>query len=176
MSVRRRASGRVHYNYFRDYDPAIGRYVESDPWGLFGGSSTFAYVRGRPIRFSDRLGLAEDSISAAIESAIARGDIARLQGYLDAAGLSPAQEAAAQAGLKNILGRLTGNTKKLAEILGKKAKDVEKAIEQCKQAGLPRSGPIRNPNVQIDPISGEVFPEIADGGLGDSIGNILDYL
>jgi hypothetical protein len=26
-----------NYNYIHDYDPAIGRYVESDPIGLAGG-------------------------------------------------------------------------------------------------------------------------------------------
>jgi RHS repeat-associated protein len=31
LRVRRRTSGRSHSNYFRDYDPAIGRYIESDP-------------------------------------------------------------------------------------------------------------------------------------------------
>ena len=28
----------LYYNYFRDYDPTMGRYVESDPIGLRGGS------------------------------------------------------------------------------------------------------------------------------------------
>ena len=46
-----------HYNYFRDYDPAIGRYIESDPIGLNAGTNTFSYVAGAPLRYSDRLGL-----------------------------------------------------------------------------------------------------------------------
>jgi uncharacterized protein RhaS with RHS repeats len=42
----------------RDYDPAVGRYVESDPIGLAGGSySTYLYVGGDPIDNIDPLGL-----------------------------------------------------------------------------------------------------------------------
>ncbi len=50
------ASG-LFYNYFRDYDPASARYVESDPVGLNAGVSTYGYVISNPARFTDPLGL-----------------------------------------------------------------------------------------------------------------------
>jgi uncharacterized protein RhaS with RHS repeats len=48
-----------HQNYFRDYDPAVGRYVESDPTGLRAGVNTYAYVRGNPVFRFDRKGLVD---------------------------------------------------------------------------------------------------------------------
>ncbi|HLD66040.1 MAG TPA: RHS repeat-associated core domain-containing protein, partial [Pseudomonas sp.] len=50
------AHSALHYNYFRDYDPETGRYVESDPIGLAGGLNTYGYVLGNPLKYIDPRG------------------------------------------------------------------------------------------------------------------------
>jgi RHS repeat-associated protein len=47
----------LNYNYFRDYDPSIGRYIESDPAGLEWGINIFEYSSSNPLKFIDPTGL-----------------------------------------------------------------------------------------------------------------------
>ena len=64
----------LYYNYFRDYDPALGRYVEADPIGLAGGvnlclytdiggkelipTNPYYYTDSDPANYVDQFGLA----------------------------------------------------------------------------------------------------------------------
>jgi len=38
-----------HYNYFRDDDPAAGKYWESDPRGIKAGINIYAHAESSPI-------------------------------------------------------------------------------------------------------------------------------
>jgi len=51
----------LHYNYFRDYDPVTGRYIEQDPVGIEGGINLYAYVDGNPVNRGDPKGLGSGS-------------------------------------------------------------------------------------------------------------------
>ena len=46
----------LHYNYFMDYHPGIGRYVEPDPIGLGGGINMYAYCMNDPVNMVDPSG------------------------------------------------------------------------------------------------------------------------
>ena len=80
----------LHYNMARDYDPAIGRYIQSDPIGLRGGINTYAYVNNSPINYIDPTGenpLVSCLIAAGTLYGIMVG-ASKLQKFLDEAELA----------------------------------------------------------------------------------------
>jgi RHS repeat-associated protein len=60
----------LYYNYFRDYDPSTGRYIQSDPIGLQGGLNTYAYANNSPLMFVDETGENAAAGGAAIGGAL----------------------------------------------------------------------------------------------------------
>ena len=82
-----------YHNGFRDYDPTIGRYLESDPIGLSGGLNTYAYAKDNPTTQIDPTGL--DSSFAPPQTAHfdpsspIPGDIAKSQTHGPSRGSQP---------------------------------------------------------------------------------------
>jgi RHS repeat-associated protein len=60
----------LHYNFFRYYDPAFGRYISSDPIGLEGGINLYLYAYGNVLVYSDPTG---EFIPALVGAAIGMG-------------------------------------------------------------------------------------------------------
>ncbi|QKX18569.1 RHS repeat-associated core domain-containing protein [Microbulbifer sp. YPW1] len=50
------AESGFNQNYFRDYDPNIGRYIERDPMGQAGGFNEYWYASAAPAQFADPTG------------------------------------------------------------------------------------------------------------------------
>jgi RHS repeat-associated protein len=55
-------------NHYRDYDPSIGRYIQADPLGYWGGQSLYAYVDGRPYDDVDPTGQCPWCVAALINA------------------------------------------------------------------------------------------------------------
>jgi RHS repeat-associated protein len=49
----------LHCNRFRHYNPTLGRYLQSDPWGVYGGTNLYSY-RTNPLLAVDVRGLGEE--------------------------------------------------------------------------------------------------------------------
>jgi RHS repeat-associated protein len=54
------AESGLNYNVNRDYEPATGRYIQSDRMGIAVAPSTYSYVGGSPLTAVDPLGLCDE--------------------------------------------------------------------------------------------------------------------
>lgn len=75
---------KLSYNYFRDYSPEIGQYIQSDPIGLRGGLNTYTYASSNPLRDIDPKGL-NPVAAAVVGSAVSLGPRALMAAALGAA-------------------------------------------------------------------------------------------
>ncbi|MFJ3205692.1 polymorphic toxin-type HINT domain-containing protein [Streptomyces sp. NPDC086989] len=65
----------------------------------------------------------------------------------------------------------------IAKATGLSVKQVKDAIHKVKAQGAWRGiGGNKNPDMLVDPKTGEVYPQMPDGSPGDSIGNIFDHI
>ncbi|WP_422463809.1 RHS repeat-associated core domain-containing protein, partial [Endozoicomonas sp. ALB115] len=112
----------LYYNRFRDYAPGTGRYVQSDPLGLYDGPNSYTYVYNNPINYADPTG--QYGVAGGVYGAISGGIGGYIsggwQGALAGAGsgalvgaVNPfganAAGAAAGAGVASLLGQGAGN-------------------------------------------------------------------
>ena len=106
----------LHQNYFRDYNPKIGKYVESDPIGLAGGINTYAYARENPILWTDSLGL---DVSICSQSAFGWMPVDHQWIKTDTveAGMGPVKSNCGDAG--NALGDLPGDPVQVCDHSGR---------------------------------------------------------
>jgi RHS repeat-associated protein len=64
----------LYHNGFRDYVPALGRYIESDPTGLAGGPNRYAYAAGNPPAGVDPSGLDLNDVQQIMQCKAMHGD------------------------------------------------------------------------------------------------------
>lgn len=75
--------------------------------------------------------------------------------------------------LERLIEGLAEGIGEIAEKTGLTPGQVKERIHDIKKC-LPRYKSRKNPNVLVDPDTGEVYPKGPDGEPGDSIGNIYD--
>lgn len=89
----------LHYNRYRFYDPASGRFISTDPIKLAGGANLYQYAP-TPLRWVDPLGLTATTPPDITAADIANKTRTEIRALADQKGLIPVKADATGAPIK----------------------------------------------------------------------------
>ena len=118
----------LHQNWWRDYDPTLGRYIQADPIGLAGGSNLYGYANADPLRFTDPDG----RVAGILVGPIVRAGIGRAAGQAIASALRNGLGEAGGSVAGCLLVGICTNEMSTPDDPGQEAAD-EAEPEQCKE-------------------------------------------
>lgn len=157
------------YNYFRDYDPRTGRYLQSDPIGLDGGINTFLYANANPFRYTDPTGenpLLYGALALAASAALNGGLDYGIQYYLNGGDTNCVNlgEVAFSAGLGAVpAGMIISNLYKATKNLGR-AKQLDALLNAANAAdrgGLTAAGRSLTKHAAGQRLGNTKFPKLS---------------
>jgi RHS repeat-associated protein len=130
----------LYYNYYRDYDPQTGRFLESDPIGLEGGTpTTYGYAGSNPLSNIDPWGLFLYPWHVAFTNQALAGDVSfpGLAAQVGGVDFLDGSQLPANAFWHAMSDGTTNQTPAQAQALYNNYIDAE--INSCTQAGLARA-------------------------------------
>ncbi|WP_225308609.1 golvesin C-terminal-like domain-containing protein [Hypericibacter terrae] len=128
------------YNYFRDYDPTLGRYIQADPIGFVGGINIYAYAGGNPVLWVDEWGLETIfEYLTGLDDSYRVGALNAVAGWQDALTFGLANEARELAGLNEGVNSCS-TTYEVGEWLGIGTSVVFGGITGLERAGIKGAG------------------------------------
>ena len=162
----------LFYNYFRYYDPQLGRYPTFDPLGLAAGINGYVYVDNQPTRYIDPYGLnPATAVGAGIGTAILPGPgtvVGAVVGTAIGIGIGVAIDTVIQQSKRpsGAIDAIPGSKE-----WGRK-NGVGNAVDifhEIKKGNRRRPGSKAADNCSVNPNTGEVFD-----GNGEHIGDLSD--